>query len=178
MAIVKQPSVYGVVELNMLQAVNTGGIKVQYPLDATDFASIPAENGMLLVVDDFAGTVKKPTGVTSAVWLHASVEKDYEGKGRKYFAVNRGEFLPRVLQLNVGDTFETNAFEYDNATYATYAAVVAAISSSVVYGVPSTTGYIRIVAAPAGTETVVLKAVKGVTLPNGEKGLKFAVSKA
>jgi hypothetical protein len=175
MAIKKLASQFGVVELNKVAAVRTGEIEVQYELDA---AVTQAENGMLLVADHVAKKVKKATGATDAVYLHASVEKDYEGKGRKHFVVKQGEFLPRLLKLNVGDRFETNAVEYDDAVYATYAALVAAVNATTVYGVPNASGYIRIVATPAGTEVVQLKVVEGVTLPNGEQGLKFQVVKA
>jgi hypothetical protein len=175
MAIKKLASQFGVVELNKVAAVRTGEIEVQYELDA---AVTQAENGMLLVADHVGKKVKKPAGATDAVYLHASVEKDYEGKGRKHFVVKQGEFLPRLLKLNVGDRFETNAVEYDDAVYATPAALVAAINATTVYGVPNASGYIRIAATAAGTEKVVLKAVEGVTLPNGEQGLKFVVEKA
>lgn len=169
--------VFSVCELNHVEAVKTGKIYSQYQLNATDFASKPAENGMLLAVDHVAGEVKLPAGITATgLILHDSVTKDYEGKGRKYFAVNRGEFLPRAYQLSVGDIFETNAVLYDDAVYANFAAIAAAVNASTVYGIPDVTGYIRLVAAPGGTEKVVLKAVKGVTLPNGESGVKFVVS--
>jgi hypothetical protein len=174
MAIQKLAGQYGVVELNKVAAVKTGEIEVQYDLDA---ALTQVENGMLLVADHVAKKVKKPVDATSAVHLHASVEKDYEGKGRKYFAVKQGEFSPRLLKLKVGDRFETNAVEFDDAVYANYAAIKAAINATTVYGVPNASGYIRIVATPAGTEVVQLKVVEGVTLPNGENGLKFLVVK-
>jgi hypothetical protein len=74
------------------------------------------------------------------------------------------------LKLKVGDRFETNAVEFDDAVYANYAAIVAAINATTVYGVPNASGHIRIVATPAGTEVVQLKVVEGVTLPNGESG--------
>lgn len=177
MATKKQPSVYGVVELNHITSVKTGDIKAQFPLDGTDFASIPAENGMLLSVNEVSAKIELPADANAYCYLHASVEKEYEGyKGRKHFAVNKdNDFYPRLYKLAKGNTFETNCFQYSDATYANYAAIVAAIDDSTVYGVPSTAGYIQIVATPAGTETIVLKAVKGVTLPNGESGLKFAV---
>jgi hypothetical protein len=174
MAIQKLASQYGVVELNKVAAVKTGEIEVQYDLDA---ALTQVENGMLLVADHVAKKVKKPAGATDAVHLHASVEKDYEGKGRKYFAVKQGEFSPRLLKLKVGDRFETNAVEFDDAVYANYAAIKAAINATTVYGVPNASGFIRIVATPAGTEAVQLKVVEGVTLPNGENGFKFLVVK-
>lgn len=175
MAIKTIKSVKGVVELNHVAAVKTGQIEAQYELDA---AVTEAENGMLLVADHVAKKVKKAAGITDAVLLHASVEKDYEGKGRKHFSVKQGEFLPRLLKLAVGDKFETNCVEFDDVTYANYAAIVAAINGTTVYGIPSTTGNIKIVAAAGGTEKVVLKVVEGVVLPNGEQGFKFVVEKA
>lgn len=180
MAIQKLAGNYGVVELNKLAAVRTGEIEAQYELDGTDFATNPAENGMLLKVDHVAKSVKLPSGATDAdaFYLHASVEKDYEGKGRKYFAVERGTFLPRLMKLNRGDRFETNAVQYDDVTYADFATLSAAIDATTVYGVPDASGYINIVAdvaASTDVEVVVLKAVEGVTLPNGENGIKFVV---
>ncbi|WP_342422353.1 hypothetical protein [Paenibacillus sp. FSL E2-0178] len=178
MAIVKGTSVYGVVELNKVAAVKTGQIYTQYELDATDFAATPAENGMLLVVDHVGKKIKKPTAVTALVGLHASVEKDYENKGRKHFAAKPGEFLPRVDKLNVGDVFETNTFQYDDTVYANYTALVAAISPTAVFGVAATNGFIDVKAATTPTAAVELKAVEGVVLPNGENGIKWVVTKA
>lgn len=180
MATKKLASQYGVVELNHVAAVKTGQIFAQYELNEADFANKPAENGMLLTVDHVGKKVGLPSGANAKVYLHASVEKDYEGKGRKHFAVNLGEFLPRVYTLSVGDIFETNAVQYDDTVYANYSAIVSAINNSTVYGVPSAEGYIQIVASPSeeGEEAVVLKAVEGVTLPNGEDGIKFVVEKA
>jgi hypothetical protein len=178
MAIKKLQSVYGVVELNHVASVKTGEVFAQYELDATQFASKVAENGMLLAVDHVGEKIKLPADANALVGLVTSPEKDYEGKGRKYFATKLGEFLPRINKLKAGDLFETNAVEHDDAVYANYAAIVAAINATTVYGVPNVSGYIRVVAAPAGTEKVVLKAVKGVVLPNGENGIKWVVEKA
>lgn len=178
MAIVKGTSVYGVVELNKVAAVKTGQIYTQYELDSTDFASTPAENGMLLVVDHVGKKIKKATAVTQLVGLHASVEKDYENKGRKHFSVKPGEFLPRVDKLSVGDIFETNTFQYDDTVYANYAAIVAAISTTAVFGAAATNGFIDVKAATTPTAAVELKAVEGVILPNGENGIKWVVTKA
>lgn len=168
---------YSTVELNKITAQKTGQIKNQYALNATDFASIPAQNGMLLVVNEYAETIDLPADATSYVYLHASEEKDYEGLGRNKVAVNVGEMLPMMYKLSKGDVFETNAFEWDSATYANIAAVVAAISSSAVFGTPQANGLIRLAATAAGTETVLLKVKEAVTLPNGNSGLKFVVAK-
>lgn len=178
MAIKKLQSVYGIVELNHVASVKTGEVFTQYELDATQFASKVAENGMLLAVDHVAKKIKLPTDATTLCGLVTSPEKDYEGKGRKYFATKLGEFLPRVNKLKVGDIFESNCVEHDDAVYANYAAIVAAVNATTVYGVPNASGNIRIVATPAGTEALVLKVVEGVVLPNGESGFKFVVTKS
>jgi hypothetical protein len=179
MAIKNLQSVYAVAESNHLAAVKTGEIFAQYQLNASNFTGTKyAENGMLLVVDHVAKDVKLPAGITATgIHLHLSVEKDYENKGRKYFAVKPGEYLPRLYKLKVGDIFETNAVVYDDTVYANYAAMTAAINATTVYGIPDTSGNIKIVAAPGGTEATVLKVVEGVTLPNGESGFKFVVNK-
>lgn len=179
MAIQKLASNYGVLETNHVSAVRTGDIKAQYDLDATDFATVGAENGMLLVVDEVAGKVKLPTAATDYTYLHASEERDYENKGRKHFVLEQGSFAPKMLKLAKGDIIETNCVQYDDAAYADYNAIVAAINDTTIFGVPSTTGRIDIQADLALIDAkVALKAVKGVTLPNGENGIKFVVTSA
>ena len=42
---------YGQLELNNVAFRRDGRVEAQCALDATDFASVPAENGMLLAVD-------------------------------------------------------------------------------------------------------------------------------
>jgi len=172
---------YGVVELNHVAAVKTGQIYAQLPLDGTtDFASAPAENGMLLVYDLIAGKVRKPDAITEYVYLHKSVEKEYNQTdlGLEKFAVAKDTVYPRLYKLEVGDTFTTTAFSYSDATYANVAAIQAAINASTVYGICSTSGDIAIVATTGGTEVVVLKAITTTTLPNGDTGIKFQVIKA
>lgn len=168
---------YTTVELNKITSQKTGQLKNQYALDATDFATIPAQNGMLLVVNEFTETIDLAADATSYVYLHASEEKDYEGLGRNKVAVKRGEMLPMMYKLHKGDVFETNAFEWDSVTYADLAALNAAIDATHVFGTPEANGLIRIAATAAGTETVLLKVKKAVTLPNGNAGLKFVVAK-
>jgi len=178
MAIQKLQSQYGVVETNHVAAVKTGQIYAQYTLDPAGFTgSKYGENGMLVSVDHVAKLVKLPSGATASnIGLLATVSKEYEGKGRKYFAIKPGEFNPRVLKLQTGDIFETNAVIYDDTVYADYNAIVAANNATTVYGVPDATGYIKIIATLAGTEKNALKVVEGVTLPNGERGFKFVVA--
>ena len=49
---------FGQVELNQVSFRRDGRVEAQCALDATDFASVPAENGMLLAVDRVNRTVK------------------------------------------------------------------------------------------------------------------------
>jgi hypothetical protein len=168
---------YAVCETPRLLSRTTGDMKNQYALNSTDFASIPAQNGMLLVVNEVGGDIKLPTAITNYVYLHNSPVKDYEGKGKETVAVNTGEMLPVMYKLNRGDTIITNCVKYDDATYADIAAITAAINATTVYGIPDTTGYIKIVAAPGGTEVVTLKAMAVTTLANGRTAIKFAVEK-
>ena len=171
---------YGVCETPSLTARKIGGslVKNQFALDATDFATIAAQNGMLLVVNEFDGTIDLPANANSYVYLHNSPVKDYEELGKEKVAVKRGELLPVMYKLTVGDTIITNTLKYDDDVYADVAAIVDAIDATTVYGVPNADGYIRLGAAAAGTETVVLKAKEVTTLSNGRTAIKFIVEKA
>ena len=51
---------YGQVELNNVAFRRDGRIEAQCAPNATDFKSIPVENGMLLAVDDVNHCVKLP----------------------------------------------------------------------------------------------------------------------
>jgi len=174
MADQKLRSVYGVVELNNIAGVRTGELVSQYDM-ANDVEQL--ENGMLVAVDHFKGEVKLPKAKTDVVYLHASVEKLYNGEGRKHFVAKKGSFLPRCYKLKVGDTFETNAVIYDDSKYANLEAIKTGITDAKGYGIPDKTGFIRLVETKDDTEGVILKAVALVSLPNGEMGIKFRVIK-
>jgi hypothetical protein len=172
---------YGIVITNHVAGVKTGEVNIQYALNATDFASIPAQNGMLLVENHAAKTLDLPSAVTQRVGLVASVEKMYDESDMSLgnFRSNLGEFLPRIYTLKVNDKFTTNNFKYESATYADYAALAAVVAAgTAVYGYTTTTGQISVVAAQDATAVNELMAVTAVTLPNGEKALKFVVTKA
>lgn len=167
----KMAKKYAVVELNNLAGVRTGEIVSQYEMaEGVD----QLENGMLVVADHFKGEVKLPTAKTDVVYLHASVEKLYNGEGRNEFVLKKGSFLPRLYKLCVGDTFETNAVDHDKGADS---ALASAITETAGFGVPDASGYIKFVDALDDTEKVALKAVAVVTLPNGETGIKFRVIK-
>jgi hypothetical protein len=171
---------YAVCETPDLAARKIGGsfLKNQYELDGTDFATIKAENGMLLAVDEVGKKVKLPTNATTYSYLHCSPVKDYEGKGKDTVAVGRNELLPAMYKLSVGDTIITNAVKYDDGVYANVAAIAAAINGTTVFGAPNADGYIRVAAAAGGSDAVSLKALSVTTLANGTSAIKFAVVKA
>jgi len=170
-------SEYGTINTNKIAAVTTGEIISNYTLNTTDFATAKCENGMLLMVDHYAKEVKVPAAITSKIWLVNSEVKDYENKGSKYFSIGlTDDFLPRLYKLQVGDIFETNCIVYTVETYANYDAIVAAIDSTTVYGIPDTSGRIALVATLGGSEVCTLKVLEDVTMPNGEDGLKFVVN--
>lgn len=175
-----------VVELTRIQAVKDGHHFTQYKM-ATGVTEL--ENGMLVVADHVAGTVGKASAITEEVYLHASVEKLYNGEGRDQFVLKAGEFLPRIYELQVGDKFETNAIVFDDTTSTGYApgktlaniyttvATTLAVPTAVYATVCAETGsegYIELLANKP-TAGVILQAEKVVTLPNGKKGLKFVV---
>lgn len=144
---------YSVVETNHVSAVRTGNIKAQYEMEEGLDA---LENGMLVTVDDVKREVKI-AGTDDTLYLHASEERIYEDHlGRNSFVLTRPN-LPRVLKLEEGDIFETNAVNY-TAALDTYKA-----------GDVDTDGNIKLAA------TGRLSIVEIVTLPNGEQGIKFAV---
>lgn len=166
----KMASKFAVVELNNLAGVRTGEIVSQYKMaEGVD----QLENGMLVVADHFKGEVKLPSGKTDVVYLHASVEKLYNGEGRNQFVLKKDSFLPRLYKLCVGDTFETNAVDHEKGSD-----LASAITESNGFGVADASGYIKFVDTLDDTEAVALKAVEVVTLPNGETGVKFRVIKS
>jgi len=178
MAIINNRKQYGVVHTTNVSAVRTGNMRAQYGLDATDFATLKAENGMLLVVDDFNKSIKLPTDIkTTKIYLVASEIDDYDGKGEANYALTRGSFLPRMLELKVDDKFETNGFNWNSTTYADMAALEAAIKVGAVYGETNVDGFIRIAATPTALAVTELKVRRKVMLPNGEYGLEFIVNK-
>ena len=162
---------FSVVETNHVAAVRTGQIKAQYPMDEA-LATVGAQNGQLLVVDDVAKKVSLPANGDALVWLHASEERIYESAlGRNAFIVKEPNY-PRMLKLSVGDIFETNAVDLGGF------ADIAAAKAGAKVGVPSETGDIKLLDVPTGTEAVVLEIVEWVSLPNGEQGIKFVVKQA
>lgn len=120
---------YGQVELNNVAFRRDGRIEAQCALDATDFATTPAENGMLLAVNKANRTVKLPTATeTLPIALHYSTEHLYDERtpGLKNFKLERPDGTynmknakdapyPRMGYLAVGDLFTTNTVCFSDA---------------------------------------------------------------
>lgn len=169
---------YGQIELNNVAFRRDGRIEAQCKLDGTDFATVPAENGMLLAVDDKNRTVKFATDDSLPIAIHYSSEHMYNQytPGLKNFSLDRGTFLPRLGYLDIGDKFTTNTICYDTNEYADDEAVDAAVAdeNTTIYGGISVNGAIKI-SATKPTTGPVLVATKATTMPDGQFGIKFQV---
>jgi len=182
---------YAVLEPNFLAARRTGQVRAQLPLDATNFATIPAQNGMFLAYDMAGGSVKLPAadGTQAGLMLHFSVEKEYDNirPGLNTHAVWRqvaneypGTPYPRLFQPHVGDTFTTDAVKTNAGTRTAAETVIDfnALTVGHIYKV-GTDGFIDAVAGNQTTVTGVrVKLVAKTTLPDGGKACKFQVTTA
>lgn len=172
---------YSVVETVNIAAVRDGRMISQYKL-STALDAAGAENGQLLSFDHVAKEVGLPASGNAYVGLHASDERVYEtGKGFNDFVVHNPN-LPRVIILAEHDKFETNAVTVAAAATSidtvTKLKSVLAAGTTPVYGRPSTSGDIELVTTLGGSETVVLRAVSVISLPNGQEGVRFVVATA
>ena len=177
---------FGQVELNQVSFRRDGRVEAQCALDATDFASVPAENGMLLAVDRVNRTVKFPTAANAAkmpIALNYTTEHMYDERANalKDFKLERGTFLPRLGYLAVGDLFTTNCISYDKGSssgqFADDDAVktaLAAIGTTPLYGGACANGTIAL-GTSAPVKGPVLKVVEKTTMPDGTLGVKFQV---
>lgn len=182
---------YGQLELNNVAFRRDGRIEAQCALDATDFANVPAENGMLLAVDRTARTVRFcEDDEELPIALNYTTEHMYDERKNalKDFALERGTFLPRLGYLSVGELFTTNCVGYDQGSgsgqYADDDALIAklekigaATSPAVIYGGISEEGAIAL-SETAPTVGPVLLAVEYTTMPDGTPGIKFQVVSA
>jgi hypothetical protein len=186
---------YASLELNRVTFPITGRVIADLPLNAAFNTATPAENGMILAVDYVGGKVNFPAGPSgdAILALHYSPEKEYDpnNTGLNTFkltaeATNSRQYSaqglrPRLGLLSVGEKFTTNAICYDTSDYTNNAGALAALTSCAttpVYGIASTSGAIQIHPTLAGTETIVLQVVKKTTMPNGDVGVQFVVTKA
>ena len=183
---------FGQLELNQVAFRRDGRVEAQCALDDTDFATVPAENGMILAVDRINRKIKFATEdnvETMPVALNYTTEHMYDERANalKDFSLPRGTFYPRLGFLSVGELFTTNCIGYDDAEWtATGSGTTAktadenfetackAIKTTPLYGGVSDEGAIA-VSATAPEYGPVLKVVEATTMPDGTFGLKFQV---
>lgn len=175
---------YGQLELNNVAFRRDGRIEAQCALDATDFATIPAENGMLLAVDKVNNVVKLPVDASLPIALVYTSEHQYDERkpGLKDFALFRGSFYPRLGYLSIGETFTENCIAYDTDDFADDNTLKAATSKTALNSTPLYGGYCSngaiLVSDTKPSDGPVLKVVKGYTMPDGQFGIKFQVVEA
>lgn len=171
---------YGQVELNNVAFRRDGRIEAQCAPNATDFANIPVENGMLLAIDDVNHCVKLPKDGSLPIGLVYSTEHMYDERtpGLKNFKLNGSDdFFPRLGYLSVGDKYRTNCVCYDSAEFTTEEALITALkacATTPVYGMADTSGATKL-STTAGTFGPKLKVVAFDTMPDGQKGIKLQV---
>ena len=172
---------YGQLELNQVAFRRDGRVEAQCALDDTDFASIPAENGMLLAIDRVNRKVKLPVDGSLPIALNYTTEHMYDERANalKDFKLEKGTFLPRLGFLSVGELFTTNCISYDDGDYADDEAVKTAAGTldTPMYGGICANGTIQVQDAKP-TAGPVLKAVEKTTMPDGQFALKFQVLEA
>ena len=175
---------FGQLELNQVSFRRDGRVEAQCALDATDFASVPAENGMLLAVDRVNRTVKFPVDGSLPIALNYTTEHMYDERANalKDFKLERGTFLPRLGFLSVGELFTTNTIIMDESTYADEDALAAAttataLTTTPLYGGISNSGAIKVSATKPSVGPVLL-VVEKTTMPDGQFALKFQVLEA
>ena len=183
---------FGQLELNQVAFRRDGRVEAQCALDDTDFASVPAENGMLLAVDRINRKIKFATSANVAVMpvaLNYTAEHMYDERANalKDFKLELGEFYPRLGFLSVGELFTTNCVGYDDAEWTAtgsgataktadenFKEACADVATTPLYGGVSDEGAIA-VSATAPQAGPVLKVVEATTMPDGTFGIKFQV---
>jgi hypothetical protein len=173
---------FGQLELNQVAFPRDGRIEAQCALDDTDFADVPAENGMLLAVDRVNRKIKFATDASMPIALNYTTEHMYDerARGLKNFKLERGTFLPRMGYLSVGELFTTNCIAFDDEEFADNEAVeaaVEAIKTTPIYGGISANGAIKVSATKPSVGPVLL-AVEDTTMPDGQFAIKFQVLNA
>lgn len=175
---------FGQLELNQVAFRRDGRIEAQCAL-GDDFKNVPAENGMLLAIDNVNRIVKYPVaGEVYPIALNYTAEHMYDERANalKDFKLNQKSFYPRLGYLAVGDKFTTNCLCYDTAEFANEEALMkayeaATLKNAPLYGGISEMGAIK-VSKTAPEEGPVLMAVLGTgagSMPDGQFGMKFQV---
>ena len=171
---------FGQIELNQVAFRRDGRIEAQCAL-GENFAEVPAENGMLLAVDNIHRIVKFPVaGEKFPIALNYTAEHMYDERtpGLKDFKLDRGSYFPRLGYLSVQDKFTTNCVCYDDSEFNSEEVLKEKLKGEdIIYGGISEIGAIK-VSATKPTEGPVLMVVRGTgagSMPDGQYGIKFQV---
>lgn len=172
---------YASLELNQVAFPKTGMVVSQTPLGTAFTKAAPCENGMWVVADKAAGAINAPAAATdSPIGIVYTTEKEYD---REHYGLQRfgrkiaGDY-PRVGIFSLGDTVTTNCLQYDESTYATFAALEAAlnaIGTTPMYVVPVAGSAVPQLTATKPQSGTYAKVVKYYTIPNGGKGVKYQI---
>lgn len=175
---------YAQIELNHVAWRRDGRIEAQCALDSTDFATLKAENGMWVAVDNVARKLFLPTAANLAtlpLGIVYTTEHIYDERtpGLKNFATGLKDFYARVGYPAVADRFTTNAVAYDTTEFATEAlfkTALAALGTTPLYAgvLEGALGYHLVSATPAVTGPV-SKVVEYTTMPDGQLAVKLQV---
>ena len=170
---------YGQLELNQVAFRRDGRVEAQCALDDTDFAAVPAENGMLLAVDRVNRKIKFATDDSLPIALNYTTEHMYDERANalKDFKLERGEFYPKLGFLSVGELFTTNCFGYDGDFASDDAVKEVDLTTTDVFGGISDKGAI-LISKTAPEAGPVLKAGEATTMPDGQFAFKFQVLSA
>ena len=168
---------YGQVELNNVAFRRDGRIEAQCALSTVDFASAPAENGMILRVKkaDHEICFADASAKNQLYALNYSSEHMYDERnpGLKNFKLDAvDDFYPRVGYLAVGDLWTSNCV--DLGAYASAAAVASALASGEVFAAVGTAGA-PVLQAAAPSAGPVLQVIKKTTMPDGQDAFQFQV---
>ena len=171
---------FGQIELNNVAFRRDGRIEAQCNLDPTDFAEVPAENGMLLAVDKANRAIKFYNASKELpLAINYSTEHMYDERanGLKDFKLKPGQLSPRMGYLSVGDLFTTNCLCYNDSEFTTEDNLMEALNACgttpVYCGVSEVGAWLVSKTKPA--KGPVAKVVKSYTMPDGQYGAKLQV---
>ena len=174
---------FGQVELNNVAFRRDGRIEAQCALSTTDFASAPAENGMILRVKkaDHEICFADASAENQLYALNYTSEHMYDERkpGLKNFATyaqvnGKEDFYPRVGYLSAGDLWTTNCV--DLGAYSSAADVVTALAAGDVFAAVGTQGA-PVIQAAAPTVGPVMQVIKKTTMPDGQDAFQLQVLK-
>lgn len=167
---------YGQLELNAVAFRRSGRIEAQCALDATDFEKVPAENGMLLAVDNINRVVKfvKANNIYP-IALNYTTEHMYDERHNalKNFKLELGEFYPRMGYIGAGDKYTTNCLAYDDGEFAdekTLVSALDAIKTTPLYAKACENGAHQITKS---ADNAVALVIAKTTMPDGQMAVKF-----